>query len=189
MFNKTIKESTIAYGKENQCIVLYEELSELEQAICKILRYGWQGDDKKHDKIRDNFIEEMVDVFYMTEWFYSEILNIELNKTSFELFNENWSSEEILKELISQISFAKNDFNDMILFNTFESNQEDQEEYEETDFLNMEILYRMLICIVETFSDSSDKFFNFVTLEKAQAWALYKHERNVKTMKELEKNK
>ena len=189
MFNKTIKESTQAFGKEHQCITLYEELSELEQAICKMLRFGWQGDDEQHIKIRDNFIEEIVDVMNLIEWFYAEVLNIELNKTSWKFFNENWSNEAILKQLLLQISLSKDNFYDMIFFNTFESNQEVCEEFEKTDFFDIELLYRELLCIIEEFSDSDEDFINFVIMQKAQEWAVYKHERNLKTIEEVMKNR
>lgn len=182
MFNKTIKESTKAYGKERQCIVLYEELSELEQAICKMLRFGWQGDDEQHIKIRDNFIEEMVDVMNLIEWFYAEVLNIELNKTSWKFFDETSSSEEILKQLLLDISLSKDDFYDMIIFDFKE------EEIEKTEFVT-DILYRELVYVIEKFSNSSEDFINFVTMQKAQEWADYKHERNLKRIEEVIKDK
>ena len=182
MFNKIIKESTEAFGKEHQCITLYEELSELEQAICKILRFGWQGDDEQHTNIRNNFIEEIVDVMNLIEWFYAEVLNIELNKNSWKFFDETSSSEEILKQLLLDISLSKDDFYDMIIFDF------NEEELEKTEFVT-DILYRELLSVIEEFSDSGEQFFNFVTMQKAQEWADYKHERNLKRIEEAMKNR
>ena len=182
MFNKTIKESTEAFGKEHQCITLYEELSELEQAICKMLRFGWQGDDEQHIKIRDNFIEEMVDVMNLIEWLYSEMLNTKLNKISWKFFDENWPSEEILKQFLLDVILLKDNFYNMILFDS------NEEEFEKTGFTT-DILYRELLSVIEEFSDSGEQFFNFVTMQKAQKWADYKHERNLKRIKEAMKNR
>ncbi len=182
MFNKTIKESTEAFGKEHQCITLYEELSELEQAICKMLRFGWQGDDEQHVKIRDNFIEEMVDVMNLIEWFYSEMLNTKLNKISWKFFDENWSSEEILKQFLLDVILLKDNFYNMI-FGVFDFNEEEVEKVK----LATDMLYRELLSVIEEFSDSGEQFFNFVTMQKAQKWADYKHERNLKRIKEARK--
>lgn len=189
MFNKTIKESTEAFGKEHQCITLYEELSELEQAICKMLRFGWQGDDEQHTNIRNNFIEEIVDVMNLIEWFYSEMIEKQLDENPHEsLFDRSINNKQLLKEFLVSINFCKNNLNEIICYG-FDDKEVPLDVLDDEEIF-LDVLYNELFYIIVSFSESGDSdFINFVTMQKAQEWADYKHERNLKRTEEVMKNR
>lgn len=55
-FNNIIKAAIQTYGKENQIMILFEEMAELQNALCKIAR----GRDNA-----DHVCEEIADVLIM----------------------------------------------------------------------------------------------------------------------------
>ena len=185
MFNKLIKESTEAFGKEHQCITLYEELSELEQAICKMLRFGWQGDDEQHIKIRDNFIEEMVDVINLYEWFLEEVMHLTLEEVKKSIQEENLRKEfkesETDKKILNSLIFFISEFKIDIAHTMDESSLEWKYDKEES-LRWCCIVLKYLLSFIE--DDREDSFTKDVTMNKLQKWADYKHERNLKRIEE-----
>lgn len=56
--NEVLKQAIETYGKENQSMMLFEEMAELQKEVCKSLR-----GNNNHDEI----VEEITDVMIMIE--------------------------------------------------------------------------------------------------------------------------
>lgn len=65
MIEKTVKAYINKYGVEKNLVVLVEELAELQQAICKYLRYSENAVIRKgKEEIINDIRNEVADVLY-----------------------------------------------------------------------------------------------------------------------------
>lgn len=62
LYNRVIKEAVNRWGRDQQLLVLCEEMGELMQAVSKFVRNKTLV---KEEQLKDNIIEEMVDVLIM----------------------------------------------------------------------------------------------------------------------------
>lgn len=72
MIDKTIKAYIDKYGVEKNLVVLVEELAELQQAICKYLRYSENAVIRKsEEEIINDIRNEVADVLYCMHYLTS----------------------------------------------------------------------------------------------------------------------
>jgi hypothetical protein len=65
IIEKLLKSAIEKFGPRKQLVQALEELSELQKAICKILRYESENDLKKLARAKDELQDEIIDVEIM----------------------------------------------------------------------------------------------------------------------------
>ena len=172
MFNTMIKELTEYNGKEKQLLVVYEELLELSQSVCKLLRYGWTRDQDK-----ENFKEEITDVLIVLEWFFEEMVGRELITEDIKryvgvLVVHYNNDKSILKDLLNLLCIIQSNF-----FNIeIRGFKHDKNKISNTLIEYLDDLLIILWLIITTIN-KDNFFYNDITMEEIEKIAEFKMQR------------
>lgn len=190
LINTIIENLTSHNGVENELYCVYEELSEFEQAICKIIRYDW-----RETKYIDNFIEEMTDCIITLEWLCTEIVQ-DKKREDFEVYKEfsymekdalykylyNTKRNTVLNDILLNILTLKQQVY-TIIDRGIRSNKQFMELHNSDIWECKDLCWGLLDLFNSLIiAHDDDSWYNDITIGKVNAWSNRKIDRTKKRL-------